>query len=286
MRDGSIDIALFENVDAPLVLEGVENVETVVQDTTDYWRIDVNEIWDQAKLTNDDVRFAVNMAIDREQIRDVALGGLGTPTAATPPGFAESCDPSAVPSAARDLDQARQILADNDAEDLAFTLIASLYLPQIPLIAQVIQQNLAEIGVDVEIAQLEVGDWQTRVLGQPRHVRRGDVVVRRLRRSGDGGELVEPETALWNQGFLEPDAEITDLIGQAQTLPAGSPERIEALAQAQRDRPGRRHHPARHQDRRRRLSRRSDQPCDPADRGLHRSVQVHLRVRRGRQLTP
>ena len=86
----------------------------------------------------------------------------GTPTAATPPG-SPSRAIRARCSAARDLDRARQILADNGAEDLSFTLIPSPYLPQIPLIAQVIQQNLAEIGVDVEIAQLEVGDWQTRV---------------------------------------------------------------------------------------------------------------------------
>ena len=142
------------------------------------------------------------MAIDREQIRDVALGGLGTPTAATPPGFVESCDPSAVPSAARDLDQARQLLADNSAEDLSFTLIASPVLPQLPLIAQVIQQNLAEIGVDVEIAQLEVGDWQTAgVLRQPGHVRRRHVVVRRLRRPGDGGELVGPGSVRLEPGL-------------------------------------------------------------------------------------
>jgi peptide/nickel transport system substrate-binding protein len=233
LRDGSIDIALFENVDAPLVLEGVDNVETVIQDTTDYWRIDVNEIWDQAKLTNDDVRFAVNMAIDREQIRDVALGGLGTPTAATPPGFVESCDPSAVPSAARDLDRARQILAENDAEDLSFTLIASPYLPQIPAIAQVVQQNLAEIDVDVEIAQLEVGDWQTRVFSD--NPGTFDAAMSWFAGYADPAMVVSwwnPETALWNQGFLEPNAEITDLIGQAQTLPAGSAERIEALAQA------------------------------------------------------
>jgi peptide/nickel transport system substrate-binding protein len=233
LRDGSIDIALFENVDAPLVLEGVENVETVIQDTTDYWRIDVNEIWDQAKLTNDDVRFAVNMAIDREQIRDVALGGLGTPTAATPPGFAESCDPSAVPSAARDLDRARQILAENGAEDLSFTLIASPYLPQIPQIAQVIQQNLAEIGVDVEIAQLEVGDWQTRVFSD--NPGTFDAAMSWFAGYADPAMVVSwwnPETALWNQGFLEPDPEISDLIAQAQTLPAASPERTEALAQA------------------------------------------------------
>ena len=233
LRDGSIDIALFENVDAPLVLEGVDNVETVIQDTTDYWRIDVNEIWDEAKLTNDDVRFAVNMAIDREQIRDVALGGLGTPTAATPPGFAESCDPSAVPSAARDLDRARQILAENGAEDLSFTLIASPYLPQLPLIAQVIQQNLAEIGVDVEIAQLEVGDWQTRVFSDNpgRSTRRcpGSRGTPTLRWWSVGGT---PRPRCGTQGFLEPNAEITDLIAQAQTLPAASPERTEALAQA------------------------------------------------------
>ncbi len=233
LRDGSIDIALFENVDAPLVLEGVDNVETVVQESTDYYRIDVNEIWEEAKLTNDDVRFAVNMAIDREQIRDVALGGLGTPTAATPPGFEESCDPSAVPSAARDLDRARQLLADNGAEDLSFTLIASPVLPQLPLIAQVVQQNLAEIGVDVEIAQLEVGDWQTRVFSD--NPGTFDAAMSWFAGYADAAMVVswwDPVPSVWNQGFLEPNDEIIELIGQAQTLPAGSPERTEALAAA------------------------------------------------------
>jgi len=233
LRDGSIDIALFENVDAPLVLQGVDNVQTVIQDTTDYYRIDVNEIWDQAKLINDDVRFAVNMAIDREQIRDVALGGLGTPTAATPPGFAESCDPSAVPSAARDLDRARKILADNNAEDLSFTLIASPILPQLPAIAQVVQQNLADIGVNVDIAQLEVGDWQTRVFSD--NPGQFDAAMSWFAGYADPAMVVswwDPGPSVWNQGFLEPNPEIIDLIGQATSLPAGSAERTAVLASA------------------------------------------------------
>jgi peptide/nickel transport system substrate-binding protein len=232
LRDGTVDIALFENVDAPKLLADVTNVKTVVQKTTDYYRIDVNEIWPQAKTLDQGVRFAISEAIDRAQIRDVALGGLGEPTAATPPGFPDSCDPATVPSGAHKLDDARAKLAAAGKSALKFQLIASPVFPTFPLIAQVIQQNLAAIGVTADIAQLEVGDWETRVFAKnPSEM---DAALSYFAGYGDAGMVPawwDPVASGWDKGFLKPSDQVDALITQSQALAAGSAERKQVLQQ-------------------------------------------------------
>jgi peptide/nickel transport system substrate-binding protein len=232
LRDGSIDIALFENVDAPQLLKDVANVTTVVQKTTDYYRIDVNEIWDQAKTLDQGVRFAISEAIDRGQIRDVALGGLGEPTAATPPGFPDSCDVSAVPSSAHNLEDAKAKLAAANASNLKFQLIASPVFPTFPLIAQVIQQNLAAVGVTADIAQLEVGDWEKRVFSD--NPSQMDAALSYFAGYGDAGMVPawwDPVASGWDKGFLKPNDQVDALITQSQALAAGSAERKSVLQQ-------------------------------------------------------
>lgn len=232
LRDGSIDIGLFDNVDAPQLLADAQNVQVAIQDSTDYYRIDVNGVWDQSKLANPSVRFAINEAIDREQIRDVALGGLGTLTGATPPGFPESCDYASLPSSARDLDDARARLAAAGVPNLEFELLAAPGVsPSFVQIAQVIQQNLAEIGVTVKVSQVEVGEWAQRAFTDKPG--RFDAAMSYFAGYSDPAMVTawwNPVASVWNDGFLKPVPAIDELIVQGQELPAGSPERKEALA--------------------------------------------------------
>jgi peptide/nickel transport system substrate-binding protein len=229
LRDGSIDIALFENVDAPILLEGVEGVNVVEQETTDYYRVDVNAKSADSKLQDQLLRQAFNYAIDRDQIQAVALGGLGVPSGAVAPAYSDSCPPLE-----RDLDRALSLLEEAGVPNPAFELIASPVFPTFPPIAQVIQANLREINATVTIAQAEVGEWFERVfINDPATF---DAAMSYHAGYGDPGNILNfyiPETAGFNKGYLlrnEELAQLTDEINQLNDGPERDAKIMEACA--------------------------------------------------------
>lgn len=117
------------------------------------------------------VRQAIHLAVDRQMLVAVALRGRGEVAHDFFPAYHWAHDPTFVVS--RDLDRARQLLAEagyTSANPLRFTLVVgnqNLFTDQ----AQVIQQNLAEAGVQVDLLPLdytavssmtagEQGTWQ------------------------------------------------------------------------------------------------------------------------------
>lgn len=163
LRNGTVDIANFSNTDAPSQLQTVPNAKVVQQNTADYWNVDLNAVSPTSRVLNIKVRQAINMAIDRNQIISLALGGVGT-RVAPGPGSADSCDVSTLPSSAHDLARARQLLSEAGATNLTMGLIALADYPQTVAIAQVIQQNLKAIGITVNVEVLPLGEASKRML--------------------------------------------------------------------------------------------------------------------------
>lgn len=101
------------------------------------------------------VRRAISLAIDRQALVDVVLGGRGNPGGPVFPPFHWAYNPDLVVE--RDVDQARALLADagyGPNNPLRFTVVPlnePLFVDQ----ATLIQRQLAEVGVQMEIAQLE-----------------------------------------------------------------------------------------------------------------------------------
>lgn len=97
------------------------------------------------------VRQALAWALDRQQMVDTLFGGraeIGNdhPILSSLPFF----DPDAVPQRARDIDQARQLLADAGVEGFSIALQTG-DLQDIPALAAIVQQNAAEIGIDIQV---------------------------------------------------------------------------------------------------------------------------------------
>src|SRR5262249_41773914 len=108
LRDGSIDVTTFDSPDSVRLLRGQAAVKTVVQRTTDYYRLDVNA---RSSIFSDDrLRQALSLSIDRTKIGNTALAGVGRPTAAASVSFPGACDPAAVPYGTPNVQQARALV--------------------------------------------------------------------------------------------------------------------------------------------------------------------------------
>ncbi len=101
------------------------------------------------------VRRAISLAIDRQALIDVVLGGRGSLGGPVFPPFHWAHNPDLVVE--RDVEQARALLAEagyGPSNPLRFTVVPlneALFIDQ----ATLIQRQLAEVGVQMEIAQLE-----------------------------------------------------------------------------------------------------------------------------------
>lgn len=121
---------------------------------------------DREPLGNQDVRRAIACAVDREELVDNAVFGEGEVTGPfTAPAW--SGDPyDGLPCDGRDVELAEQLLADAGHED-GFTLetivITGEYGTAIDE-AQALQSQLAEVGIDLDLEQLETNVYVDRWL--------------------------------------------------------------------------------------------------------------------------
>ncbi|MEV0148449.1 MULTISPECIES: ABC transporter substrate-binding protein [unclassified Nonomuraea] len=228
VQNGSAALASLGNVDSAAMLAGAADVKVATQATTDFYYLMLNS--KNPAFADPRVRQAVNMALDRKQIADVALGGQGKPTGVTPAGLPGACDPATLPSAtAGGAAKAKELLAQAGASGLSFTL--SIYATEpAPAVAQVIQQNLQQAGVTVKIEQMDEASWAGKVYGKaPAPF---EAALSWFAGYADAGMVTtwwNPDVAGFNQGFMQADKDLNTLIAKAGETPAGA-ERDKALA--------------------------------------------------------
>src|SRR5699024_7422407 len=107
------------------------------------------------------VRQAISMAIDKEQIIEGVYKGVGIPAVGplAPPAFGYDENVSGIEY---DLDQAKELLAEAGYEDGFETTIWTNDSEERVNTAVAIQSQLAEIGIDVKIEELEWGAYLER----------------------------------------------------------------------------------------------------------------------------
>ncbi|WP_291053392.1 ABC transporter substrate-binding protein [Herbiconiux sp.] len=163
IRDGSADYAFFNNVDALDLLGGTENARVVNQQNTDFYYLIINSQNPDSPLADQKVRFAINSALDRQEISDIALAGQALPTGVTPATLPGACPAADLPSEKPTTDEIKQALADAGAEDLDLTITLYNTEPALAQIAQVMQQELAAVGVNLTIENLDIGSFVDKI---------------------------------------------------------------------------------------------------------------------------
>ena len=163
LRTGAIDFALLND---PLVASLVAR-ESELQlnraPAISYHVLQLNP--SRPPLDNLAVRQAIACAIDRQQVLDTASLGEGQVTGPlTIPAYRS--DPATLFCYERDVELATRLLADSGhADDIKLTVIGAHGEPPTAVAeAQVIQSQLAEIGIEVEIEMLELNVYIDRWL--------------------------------------------------------------------------------------------------------------------------
>ncbi len=227
LRTGDIDVTSFDTPDAIRLLQGQAGVQTVVQSTTDYYRLDVNAR--SSVFADDRLRAALSLAIDRNKLRDVALAGVGKATAAASVGFDHVCDPAVLPYAKPDPARARALVQAAGATGKTVEILAYEVMPMSSPIAQVIQQGLQEIGLKARIVSLDIGAIRQRAYnGKTANF---DLVVAAFAGYADPAMVLtwwNPDLAGFSKPWAKPDPRLNALIGRSLGTPLG-PARDRAL---------------------------------------------------------
>ncbi len=227
LRAGSIDFTTFETPDSIQVLKGQANVKTVVQSTTDYYVLYANS--KQSVFRDDRVRQALAMTIDRNKIKNVALGGVGQPTASASVAFSGVCDPGAVPFAKPDVQRARELVAAAGATGKTVDIIATSSTKMSGPIAQVIQRDLESVGLKVRILSLDPGEALKRD-----HAGTFDLFIGWFAGYADPGMALawwNPAYAGFNKAWANSDAQLNTLIDKSLATAQG-PARSKSIRDA------------------------------------------------------
>lgn len=116
---------------------------------------------DRGALADPKVRRAISLGLDRELFARALFAGHARPAdAVLPPGHWAA--PRDFPSEARNVEAARALLREASAEHLTLTLLVSTDRAR-KLLARVMAEELAELGVTVEVVSVELGTLLARL---------------------------------------------------------------------------------------------------------------------------
>lgn len=160
VETGGIDIGCRILASDVARLEENPNITVDRQET--YSTNFIGMVTNQAPLDNVLVRKAINYAVDKEAIMKVVYQGIGVvgsaPMSPTLFGFNDS-----LPQYTRDIEKAKELLAEAGYPD-GFSITISHNEDQVRGdICEMVQAQLAEVGINVEIETLEWGAFIERI---------------------------------------------------------------------------------------------------------------------------
>jgi len=225
LRDGRIDFTTFSNPDVALMLARDKNIEVFPQQTTNYYRMDVNALSEASAFHDKRVRQAFNLALDRDAINNLVFAGTTTVDYPVPAAFGkDACHnvPTyALPRADR-LAKAKALLAEAGTPAPGITIMATSADPIYGRIAQVAQQSVAEAGFKVEIVQPPMAEYLDKVFTKGDF----DVSLSWLAGYTDPSMVIawwNPNFAIWNKSFQEDVPELDEALSAVKSLPSGAP---------------------------------------------------------------
>lgn len=222
LRDGRIDYTFFGNPDVELLLAGDRNIEVIPQQTTNYYRVDVNALNPQRAFHDKRLRQAMNLSLDRAAIRDLVFAGTAPIDYPVPQAFGLSAcrdTPTYALSRAERLEKAKALVQEVGGTPKA-SIMAVSSNPIYARIAQVMQQNMNEAGFDASIEQVPVADWLQRVFTDGDF----DLSISWLAGYTDPTMVISwwnPQFAVWNLAFFEEVPELNEALEAVKAMPVG-----------------------------------------------------------------
>ncbi len=224
LRDGRIDFTTFNNPDSAQMLASDDNIEVVPQQTTNYYRIDVNALSDKSPFHDKRVRQAMNLALDRDAINALVFAGTTTVDYPVPAAFGkDACHDVPTYALPRDerLEKAKALLKDAGNEHPEVTLMATSADPVFGRIAQVIQSSLSDAGFKVDIVQPPMAEYLDKVFTKGDF----DFAMSWLAGYTDPTMIIawwNPKFAVWNQSFQEDVPALDQALDDVKTMPDGA----------------------------------------------------------------
>lgn len=120
-----------------------------------------------APLDKKEVRHAINYAIDRQRVVQVAMNGIGEATAIPWPRSSFAYDAQKQKAFAFNLDKSKELLAKvglSGGFDLPF--VTSQALPGMARMAQIIQSDLAKVNIRAKIEEIESAEQSNRLINR------------------------------------------------------------------------------------------------------------------------
>lgn len=154
LQAGTVDIVMYPTVQDFLRLKDDPSVQAIT--TAGCCEVNINFNTKNKPWDNKLVRQAINHAIDRERFVKVAFQGLSQPIC-QPVRSGWAHNPDVDDDCKFDLDLAKKLLTDAGYPNgfKAEALVSTAVMPESPVLAQIMKEDLAKIGVDLSILDLE-----------------------------------------------------------------------------------------------------------------------------------
>ena len=234
LRSGEVDIIDDVNPDDAAGIEAEEGLELYVRGENNVGFLGFNV--EKEPLDNKLVRQAINHAIDTQSVVDALYAGYATPSVnLIPPNYLGHNDE--LEGYAYDPQTAKDLLAEAGYEDgfeidLWVMPVSRPYMPDPEKVAEIVQHNLAEIGVTTNIVREEWAPYLERTSN-------GEHELFLLGWSGSNGDpdyffgsLLHGDSIGGENRTYWENEEVNDLLDRAQ-LSADQDERAQLYKEAQ-----------------------------------------------------
>lgn len=226
LQSGQIDL-MFPSAESALQMQGNKNVQIATVPSTNTVRLNVNN--GRKPLDNVDVRRAMSLALNREEIVKGAFLGQAVPSTQLPPSTPWAVPVDQQPYQKQDIAQAKALLAKAgypNGIDITLDHLAG-YATYLDRFADLVKSQLAQAGIRVTIQANQNAVWLDH-----QNKANYDIMDNVYAFSGDPMFLLSPRPG--RQGPTPP--EMTDLIKSAVAGdPAQYGQRLQQLQRMQND---------------------------------------------------
>ena len=159
LRAGQIDMAYFWDTFNYYRVKGTPNLNTIKSPSL---TIKVLDLVGDIEPTNDPrVRLAIQLGLDRGTILQIAGNGLGQRLGLIPPAMeAYALTWKELPNQERDVERAKDLLAEAGYTGTMNLKIRNIVgYPALAAAVQVIADQLSDVGINVNVETIEIGQW-------------------------------------------------------------------------------------------------------------------------------